>query len=178
MNAIHALTVGDKAPEVITAVIEIPQGSQNKFEYDEKRGVFALDRVLYSPMHYPLDYGFIPGTRSEDGDHLDVMVIGSDPLFTGCVVDVRPVALLEMIDSGEKDYKILAVQVANPRLTHLNDLQDVEAWNGHLLKEVTHFMESYKHLENKKAEVADWRDAAAARKEIMDAKAAFEAESK
>lgn len=178
MNVIHGLTVGDKAPDIVTAVIEIPKGSQNKYEYDEERGVFALDRVLYSPMHYPLDYGFIPGTRSEDGDHLDVIVIGSDPTFTGCVVDVRPVALLEMIDSGEKDYKVLAVQVKNPRLTHLHDLKDVEAWNGHLLKEIAHFMESYKHLENKKAEVSGWLDAEAARKEILEAKEAFEKESK
>lgn len=178
MNVIHGLGAGEKAPEIVTGVIEIPKGSQNKYEYDEERGVFALDRVLYSPMHYPLDYGFIPGTRSEDGDHLDVMVIGSDPVFTGCVVDVRPVGLLEMIDSGEKDYKILAVQVQNPRLAHLRDIQDVEAWNGHLLKEIAHFMESYKHLEGKKAEVAEWLDAKAAQKEIVDAMAAFAAESK
>jgi inorganic pyrophosphatase len=178
MNVIHNLGAGEKAPEIVTAVIEIPKGSQNKYEYDEKRGVFALDRVLYSPMHYPLDYGFIPGTRSEDGDHLDVMVIGSDPVFTGCVVDVRPVGLLEMVDSGEKDYKILAVQVQNPRLARIKDIKDVETWNGHLLKEIAHFMESYKHLEGKKAEVAEWQNAEVAQKEILDAMAAFEAESK
>jgi len=177
MNAIHDLKIGDQAPDIVTAVIEIPRGSQNKLEYDEERGVFALDRVLYSPMHYPLDYGFIPATRSEDGDHLDVMVIGSDPLFTGCVVDVRPVAMLEMIDGGEKDFKVLAVQVKNPRLTHLNDLPDIEAWNSHLLREISHFMEAYKHLEGKKAEIADWQDASAARREILAAKAAFEAEA-
>lgn len=179
MNSpIHNLGIGDKAPHEVKAVIEIPKGSHNKYEYREDTGVFELDRVLYSQVHYPLDYGFIPGTRSEDGDHLDIMVIGNDPLPQGCVVDARPVALLEMIDSGEKDYKILAVQVANPRLAHLKDLADVESWNSHLLKEVAHFMESYKHLENKKAEVAGWLDAAAAYKEIEDAQAAFAAESK
>lgn len=177
-NPIHNLTIGKKAPEEVVAVIEIPQGSQNKYEYDEERGVFALDRVLYSPMHYPLDYGFIPGTRSEDGDHLDIMVIGSDPVFQGSVVDARPVAMLEMIDGGEKDYKILAVQVKNPRFTHIKNLADVEAWNGHLLKEVQHFMEAYKHLEGKKTEVAGWQDADAARAEIVSAQKAFEAETK
>ena len=102
-NPIHNLKIGDKAPETVTSVIEIPRGSHNKYEYDEEREVFTLDRVLYSPMHYPLDYGFIPETRSEDGDHLDILVIGSEPLFTGCVLDARPVALLEMIDDNEKD---------------------------------------------------------------------------
>lgn len=177
-NPIHDLPIGKKAPEEVYAVIEIPRGSHNKYEYDEELGVFTLDRVLYSQVHYPLDYGFIPGTRSEDGDHLDIMVIGGDPVPQGCVVASRPVAMLEMIDGGEKDYKILAVQVKNPRLTHLHDLKDVEAWNGHLLKEIQHFMESYKHLEGKETEIAGWKDAAAAKEEILSAKAAFEAESK
>ena len=177
-NPIHELGIGKNAPDEVLGVIEIPQGSHNKYEYDEELGVFMLDRVLYSRVHYPLDYGFIPGTRSEDGDHLDIMVIGSDPLPQGCVVLARPVAMLEMIDGGEKDYKILAVQVKNPRLTHLQDLADVEAWNGHLLKEIVHFMESYKHLEGKQTEIAGWKDAAAARAEIVSAQAAFVAESK
>ena len=96
-TTIQNLPIGDKAPDIVNAVIEVPQGSQNKYEFDEKFGVFKLDRVLYSPVHYPLDYGFIPETRSEDGDHLDVLVIGSDPLFTGCVLEVRPIAIMNMI---------------------------------------------------------------------------------
>lgn len=178
MSNIEKLPIGKKAPEEVYAVIEIPRGSHNKYEYDEELGVFVLDRVLYSQVHYPLDYGFIPGTRSEDGDHLDIMVIGSDPVIQGAVVSARPVAMLEMIDGGEKDYKILAVQVKNPRFGHLEDLDDVKAWNNHLLKEIQHFMESYKHLEGKSTEIAGWKDAAAAREEIMAAKAAFEAEAK
>lgn len=177
-NAIHALPIGKKAPDEVTAVIEIPRGSHNKYEYDEELHVFTLNRVLSSPMHYPLDYGFIPGTYSEDGDHLDIMVIGGDPLFPGCVVTARPVALLEMVDDGEKDYKVIAVQVGNPRLEHIRDLPDVQAWNNHLLGEVQHFMESYKHLEGKQARIAGWGDAAAARAEIMATKAAFESKSK
>lgn len=179
MNSpIHSLPIGKDAPDEVYAVIEIPRGSHNKYEYDEELGVFVLDRVLYSQVHYPLDYGFIPGTRSEDGDHLDIMVIGSDPLAQGAVAAARPVAMLEMIDGGDKDYKILAVQVKNPRLTHLQDLKDVEVWNGHLLKEVQHFMESYKHLEGKTTEIIGWKDATAARAEIMAAKEAYEKESR
>jgi inorganic pyrophosphatase len=177
-NAIHALPTGKNAPHEVYAVIEIPKGSHNKYEFDEENNVFVLDRVLYSPMHYPLDYGFIPATRSEDGDHLDIIVIGTDPLPQGCVVVARPVAMLEMVDDGEKDYKILAVQVKNPRLTHLKDVDDVRAWNSHMLDEVKHFMESYKHLEGKKAVVAGWHDAEAARKEITEAQAAYQSESK
>jgi inorganic pyrophosphatase len=120
----------------------------------------------------------MPGPRSEDGDHLDIMVIGGDPLFQGSVADARPVAMLEMVDGGEKDYKILAVQVKNPRLTHLHDLADVEKWNSHLLKEIAHFMESYKHLEGKKTDIAGWKNAEAARAEIVSAQKAFEAETK
>ncbi len=174
----HPLPIGKQAPEEVLAVIEIPRGSHNKYEYDEELGIFMLDRVLYSQVRYPLDYGFIPGTRSEDGDHLDIMIIGTDPLVQGSVAEARPVALLEMVDGGEKDYKILAVQVKNPRLTHLQDLRDVQAWNDHLLKEIQHFMESYKLLEGKTTQIAGWRDAASARAEILSAQAAFEAESK
>src|SRR5580692_4407339 len=127
-NIYEALPLGDKSPDVINAVIEIPKGSNNKYEFDEKLGVFKLDRVLYSPFFYPLDYGFIPGTRSEDRDHLDVLVIGGDPAVTGCVVEVRPVAVLRMIDSGEPDFKILAVQKINPRFDAIKDLKDIESW--------------------------------------------------
>src|SRR4051812_1819109 len=132
-DPISNLPIGDKAPDIVNAVIEIPQGSHNKYEFDEKLAVFKLDRVLYSPIHYPLDYGFIPGTRSDDGDHLDIMVIGGYPLPQGCVVEARPVAMLRMIDGGEEDFKILGVQVKNPRLAHLNGLEDIEKWNSHLL---------------------------------------------
>ncbi len=172
------LPIGDKAPEVINAVIEIPRGSHNKYEFDEKLGVFKLDRVLYSPVHYPLDYGFIPETRSEDGDHLDVMVIGSDPVFVGCVVEVRPIGLLKMIDSGDPDFKILAVQQNNPRLKNIKDIKDVEISNDHLLKEIAHFFEVYKDLQGKKVEIGDWEGIESAKAEIKKAQAAYSNENK
>lgn len=166
---IHFLKIGEKSPEVFNVVIEIPKGSHNKYEFDEEMGVIKLDRVLYSPMHYPLDYGFIPETRSEDGDHLDVMVMGGDPLFAGCVCDVRPIGLLKMIDSREKDFKILGVQDKNPRLKDIKDIKDIEALNGHLLKEIAHFFKVYKDLQGKEVEIVGWEDAGKAKKEVRRA---------
>src|SRR5580692_7697005 len=125
-NIYEALPLGDKSPDVINAVIEIPKGSNNKYEFDEKLGVFKLDRVFYSPFFYPLDYGFIPQTRSEDGDHLDALVMGGDPAVVGALVEARPIAMLRMIDSGEADAKILCVQAKNPRFDTIKDLKDIE----------------------------------------------------
>jgi len=172
-KGIDNLPIGDESPEIVNGVIEISKGSHNKFEYDEKLGVFKLDRVLYSPVHYPLDYGFIPETRSEDGDHLDVMIIGSDPVFPGCVVEFRPVGMLKMIDSGEADFKILGVQDKNPRYKKVQVIKDVEAHNDHLLKEIAHFFKVYKDLQGKKVEIGDWDNAEAAKAEIKKAQEAY-----
>ncbi len=176
-NPFENLPLGDKSPEIINVVIEIPKGSHNKYEFDEKLGIMKLDRVLYSPFHYPLDYGFIPATRSEDGDHLDALVIGSDPLFTGCLAEVRPIGLLEMVDSGDLDFKILAVQAKNPRFDTIKDLKDVEASNPHLLKEIAHFFKTYKDLQGKTTEIQGWKDKAAAAAEIKKAAEAYKKES-
>jgi len=177
-NLWENIPLGDKAPETINVVIEIPKGSNNKLEFDEKTGVFKLDRVLYSPFHYPLDYGFIPQTRSEDGDHLDALVIGSDPLFPGCLAEVRPIGLLRMIDGGEMDFKILAVQSKNPRFANIKDIKDVEAWQPHLLKEIAHFFTSYKELEGKKTEIQGWSGIAEAKEEIKKAAETYKKEIK
>jgi inorganic pyrophosphatase len=167
------ISIGSKAPEVINAVVEIQKGSHNKYEYDEKTGVITLDRVLYSAMHYLTDYGFIPETRSEDGDHLDVLVLGGDPVFPGCVVRVRPVGLLKMIDGGTKDFKIIGVQEDNPRFNAVKDLKDVEASNPHFLKEVAHFFERYKDLQGKKVQIEGWGSREDAISEINRAREMF-----
>lgn len=173
-NIYEALPLGDKAPDVINVVIEIPKNSHNKYELDEKLGVIKLDRVFYSPFYYPLDYGFIPHTRSEDGDHLDALVIGSDPVPPGVLVEARPIGMLYMVDSGEPDAKILCVQAKNPRFDTIKDLADIEAWQPHLLKEVTHFYEHYKDLQGKKVDVSKgWGDKAAAFAEIKKASEAY-----
>ena len=178
MSGIHNLPIGKKSPDVFNAVIEISRGSHNKYEYDEELGVLKLDRVLYSPVHYPLDYGFIPETRSEDGDHLDAMVIGGDPVFPGCLVEVRPLGFLKMIDAGEEDFKILGVQKQNPRFENLKDIKDVESWNPHFLKEVVHFFEVYKNLQNKEVKIMGWGNAEEAKEEIRKAQAAYAGEKK
>src|SRR5258708_34743828 len=108
------LPIGDRAPELVNAVVEIPLGSVNKYEYDQKLHAFRLDRTLHSPVHYPGDYGFIPSTLGNDGDPLDVLVLVDAPSFTGCVMTVRPIGMLEMVDQGKKDEKILAVGTNNP----------------------------------------------------------------
>ena len=177
MDIAH-LTIGEKAPDVVNCVIEIPRGSHNKYEYDEALGVFKLDRVLFSPFHYPLDYGFIPETRSEDGDHLDIMVIGNDPVPQGCMVRARPVGLIRMIDSGEEDFKIVAVQHDNPRFSHMKTIEDIEAYNPHLLKEIQHFFEVYKDLEGKKSEIQGFGGASEAHSEIRRAQVMFANEKK
>ncbi|HVM76825.1 MAG TPA: inorganic diphosphatase [Candidatus Paceibacterota bacterium] len=168
-NIWETIPTGDKSPNVVNVVIEIPKGSNNKYELDEKLGVIKLDRVFYSPFFYPLDYGFIPQTRSEDGDHLDALVIGSDPVPVGCLVEARPIGMLNMIDSGEADAKILAVQAKNPRFDTIKSIKDIEQFQPHLLKEIVHFFEHYKDLQGKKVETKGWDGVDAAHAEIKKA---------
>lgn len=170
------IPIGEKVPDAVNVVIEIPKGSNNKYEFDEKLGVIKLDRVLYTPFHFPMDYGFIPETRSEDGDHLDAFVIGSDPVPSGCVVEIRPVALIKMIDSGESDFKIVGVQTKNPRFDTIKDLKDLEVAIPHLTKETTHFLSHYKDLQGKRVEIQGWEGAAAAKTEIKKAQDLFSKE--
>ena len=162
--------IGDKAPEVFNAVVEIPKDSQNKYEIDKQTGMVSLDRVLYSPMHYPADYGFVPETKTEDGDPADVMILGNDPLFPGCVVRVRPIGILKMIDAGEQDNKILGVQADNPRFDSIKDISDIEKFHTHHLKEIAHFFQTYKELQGKKVEILGWENAESAKKEIAKAR--------
>src|SRR2546422_11437280 len=115
------LPTGDGAPAEVNAVIEIPRGDTNKYEYDKQLHVFRLDRNLYSPVHYPGDYGFIPGTLSRDDDPLDVLVLVDAPSFPGCVMTIRPIGMLEMIDQGKEDEKILAVGTNNPIFKNIDD---------------------------------------------------------
>lgn len=149
------IKIGDKAPEQFNAIIEIPKGSRNKYEFDEETGVIALDRVYYSSMTLPCDYGFIPETRSEDGDHLDVIVYLDHATFPGCVISCKPIGVIYMIDGGEKDEKIVAVATKDPRNNHI---ESVEELGPHFKKEVQHYFEHYKDLENKIIEIKGWGD--------------------
>jgi inorganic pyrophosphatase len=147
------LTPGKHPPEIVTAVIEIPRGSRNKYELDKDSGLFRLDRVLYSAVHYPGDYGLIPRTLHEDNDPLDVLVMIKEPTFTGCLIDVRPVGVLRMLDKGEPDDKILAVPCDDPAHGEYFDIADLPS---HYLKEIEHFFAIYKDLEGKRVEIAGW----------------------
>ncbi len=157
------LPVGENSPEIVNAVIEIPADGVNKYEYDKKLHVFRLDRNLYSPVHYPGDYGFIPSTLSDDGDPLDVLVLVDEPTFCGCLSEVRPIGVLEMLDQGVLDEKILAVGVGNPRYAEVTDYQQIYT---HILREITHFFSIYKDLEGKRVEVHGWHDAAYAKERV------------
>lgn len=167
------IKIGEKFPEICNVIIEIPKDSQNKYEIDKESGAIKLDRVLYSPMHYPLDYGFIPETHCEDGDPLDVLVLGGDPLPSGCIVSVRPIAILKMKDNGDEDFKILAVQNDNPRFEGIRDIEDIKKLHEHSLKEISHFFQAYKELEGKKTEILNWENAEKAKEEIKKAHKAF-----
>ena len=141
---------------VVEALIEIPAGSQNKYEYDKEKGRFVLDRVLYSPMHYPTEYGYLEGTLAEDGDPLDILVLTTFPTFPGCVIETRVIGALIMADDKGQDEKLLGVPVNDPRWNHVNSLEDV---SPHILKEIAHFFQVYKDLENKKTVIEGWKDA-------------------
>lgn len=164
MNLWHDIPLGDNAPDEINVIIEIPKGSPNKYEIDKATGLIKLDRANYSAAPYPFDYGFSPQTLWDDGDPLDVIVLTSYPLHPGILVAVRPVAVMEMIDSGDSDYKILAVPVEDRRWDDVKDLKDL---NKHALKEYQHFFETYKALKGKPSPVSI--NAIRGRKEAIDA---------
>ncbi len=157
MNLWHDIDPG--VEEEIHVIVEIPRGSQNKYEIDKKTGMIALDRVLHSAQAYPFDYGFVPQTLWHDGDALDAIVLTTVPLQPGILVRVRPVALLDMIDNGDPDQKILGVPIDDPRWKSVEDVADV---NPHTLKEIEHFFKTYKQLEGKTCKISGFKDRAEA----------------
>ena len=159
-----ALPIGDSAPFEVNVVVEIPRGSSNKIEYDADLGVFRLDRVLYSPLYYPCEYGFVANTLFEDGDPLDILVLSTQPTFTGCVVVARPVGVLKMGDDKGQDDKILGVSAHDPRFERVTRLEDV---SEHRLKEILHFFAVYKDLEDKEVTIQGWEGAEAAQQLIQ-----------
>ncbi|MFW6319855.1 MAG: inorganic diphosphatase [Bacillota bacterium] len=140
--------------KVTEAIIEIPMGTRNKYEIDKQRNRIKLDRVLYSQMTYPAEYGYIEHTLAEDNDPLDILVIASTKTFPGCIVDARILGYLDMIDNDEKDQKVIAVMEHDPRFSHIQSLDDIQ---DHMKREIKHFFKTYKDLQqNKKVEVYDF----------------------
>jgi inorganic pyrophosphatase len=145
----------DAFPGVVEIVVEIPRGSRNKYEYDEDAHVYRLDRVLSSAVFYNFDYGFIEGTRADDGDHTDALLVIDEPTFTGCHVWARPIGGLEMRDDMGFDFKTLCVAIGDPHQKHIERLEQVRP---HRLVEIEQFFNTYKVLENKAVDIAGWRD--------------------
>jgi inorganic pyrophosphatase len=165
LNLLHDISPGDNLPEEVTVVVEINNGSKNKYELDKKTGMIKLDRAMHTSQDYPFDYGFIPQTHWYDGDPLDVVLLTTNPLIPGVLVDVRPVAVVNMIDEGESDSKIIAVPVNDPRFDHVRDLEDI---NKHTVKEIVHFFETYKHIQNKVVKIDGVSDAKRAKEIILE----------
>ncbi|NCN11974.1 inorganic diphosphatase [Candidatus Kaiserbacteria bacterium] len=161
MNLLHDIPAG--TAEKMNVIIEIPKFSKNKYEIDKETGIIALDRVMHTAQDYPFDYGFVPQTLFDDGDALDVVLITTYPLAPGILVKARPVAIMEMIDGGERDDKIVAVPIDDPRFDEVLDIGDL---NKHFIKEMTHFFETYKKVQNKEVTVGEWHG-------VAEAKAAF-----
>jgi inorganic pyrophosphatase len=166
----HDLEPGPNPPDEMTVVVEIPRGSRNKYELNKETGLFQLDRVLYSAVHYPGDYGFFPRSFAQDDDPLDALVMLTVPTFPGCSIDVRPVGLFRMTDREEMDEKVLCVPTNDPLWDDYDDIGDVP---GHFLREVEHFFAIYKDLEGGRVQTLGWEDARSARTAITDSIARY-----
>ncbi len=143
----HETSIGKNPPEKVNAIIEIPKGSRAKYEVDKESGLIKLDRVIYASMYYPLNYGFIPQTMGEDHDPLDIVVLTQVSVVPLCLIPSKVIGVMQMVDRGEADDKIIAVAADDPSVSHINDVSDLPEY---LRAEVTHFFENYKTLENKK----------------------------
>jgi len=164
---LYDIDPGPYSPEIVRMIVEIPQHSANKYEYDGELGVFRLDRALFSPMHYPGDYGFIPGTLAEDNDPLDCLVLVQQPSYPGVMIEVRPVGVLNMVDADEGDQKILAVPTKNPRYDQIHTMDQIFA---HVRREIEHFFTIYKELEGRVTRMEGWGGPMEARRAIVESR--------
>jgi len=160
-NPWHDVNPGENAPAVVNGIVEIPQNTRAKYELDKDSGLLKMDRVLYSSMYYPANYGFIPQTYCDDKDPLDILVLSQITIVPMCMVSARVIGVMRMRDGGELDDKIIAVAENDMSVNHI---QDIDELPNHFLKELRNFFEDYKKLENKTVEVEDFQDAATARK--------------
>jgi inorganic pyrophosphatase len=159
VDPLHDIPAG--TDKEVNVIVEIPKGSRNKYEYDKKHRVFAFDRIVYTPFHYPADYGFIPQTHCDDGDPLDAYVLMREPTFPGILIKARPVAVMHMVDGGEQDDKLICVPVDDP---YYKDVKDIKDLPEHLFKELQHFMERYKDLQGKEVNVSGFGGSEKAKK--------------
>ncbi len=151
----HGASFGSKAPEQVNAMIEIPQGSRTKYEIDKETGLLKLDRVIYSSFHYPVNYGFIPQTLGHDHDPLDILVLCSQSIQSLCLVEATVIGNMQMIDSGEKDDKIIAVATTDPSVNHISSIEEMPR---HFINELRNYFEQYKVLENKQVQIEEFQN--------------------
>lgn len=150
----HGADYGNQVPDIVNALIEIPQGSRTKYEIDKETGLLKLDRVIYSSFHYPVNYGFIPQTLGEDGDPLDILVLCSQPIQALCLVQATVIGNMQMIDSGEKDDKIIAVATRDPSVNHITSIDELPK---HFISELKNYFEQYKVLESKQVQIEEFQ---------------------
>ncbi len=162
----HGVSPGELAPRVVNALIEIPQGSRCKYEIDKPSGLLKLDRIIYSSFYYPINYGFIPQTYGGDKDPLDILVITSCPVVPLTLMDAKVIGVMQMIDQGEADDKIIAVAANDPSVNHYNNIEELQK---HFFQELRHFFEEYKKLENKTVVVEEFGDKSKALAIILEA---------
>lgn len=162
----HGVDFGEKAPEVVNAVIEIPSGSRAKYEIDKPSGLLKLDRVIYSSFYYPANYGFIPRTYGDDKDPLDILVLSLISIQPMCLVEAKVIGVMQMMDGGEADDKIIAVAANDPSINYYNNIEELPK---HFFSEMRHFFEEYKTLENKSVKVEEFGDRKKAMQIVSDA---------
>ena len=162
----HGASYGNKAPSIVNGLIEIPQGSRTKYEIDKQTGLLKLDRVIYSSFHYPVNYGFIPQTLGEDKDPLDILVLCSQTIEALCLVEATVIGNMQMIDSGEKDDKIIAVATKDPSVNHITSIDEMPR---HFINELRKYFEQYKVLENKQVQIEEFQNRQTAYSIIQEA---------
>ena len=165
MNPWHDVNIGDKVPDEFSAIIEVPKGSKIKYELDKDSGLIKVDRILFSAVHYPANYGFIPRTYCEDDDPLDVLVLGQEPVYPMSIMTAIPIGVMKMKDEGEADDKIIAVHAHDPEYSDYKSIKDLPQ---HRLAEVRRFFEDYKKLEKKVVVVEEFLDAEDAKRILIE----------
>lgn len=169
-NPWHSVSPGNELPNIVNGIIEIPKGTRAKYELDKNSGMLRLDRVLYSSVYYPANYGFIPQSYCDDKDPLDILIISQIDVVPMCIVPAKVIGVMRMLDNGEADDKIISVALGDPSVSHINDISELPA---HFISELRSFFEDYKKLERKTVVVEDFLDRKTAIKILQDSFALY-----